>query len=193
MAKKESTLLNMVLALGIITLAASTALGYIYELTKDPIAAARLAKRIKAIGMVVPAYDNNPVDDMYRLPVPQGGDSLEVYPVSEGGAPAGYAVRTVSARGYGGEVWLMVGFLPDGTIHDISVLEHKETPGLGTKLAEDPFRGQFKGKNPGSFDLRVKKDGGEVDALTGATISSRAFGEATQLAYDTFMKAQRHD
>lgn len=193
MAKKESTLLNMVLALGIVTLVASTSLGYIYELTKEPIEAARLAKRIRAIGAVVPDYDNNPVSEMYRLPAPGNSDSLDVYPVSKNGEPSGYALRSVSAGGYGGNIWLMVGFLPDGTIYDISVLEHKETPGLGTKLAGDPFRDQFKGKNPSDFDLRVTKDGGDVDALTGATISSRAFGEAAQLAYDTFMKAKGHD
>jgi electron transport complex protein RnfG len=67
---------------------------------------------------------------------------------------------------------------------DISVLQHKETPGLGTKMTEEKFLVQFRGKNPGSFPLKVKKDGGQVDAITAATISSRAFCDALQRAYD---------
>jgi electron transport complex protein RnfG len=68
------------------------------------------------------------------------------------------------------------------------VLEQKETPGLGTKMTEDKFLNQFKGINISDFKLAVKKDGGDVDALTGATISSRAFCDATQMAYDAFIK-----
>ena len=78
----------------------------------------------------------------------------------------------------------MVGFLPDGTIKNISVLDIKETPGLGTKMKEPKFLDQFVNKNPADFVLKVKKDGGDVDALTGATISSRAFSSAVQTAYD---------
>ena len=74
------------------------------------------------------------------------------------------------------------------TIQNIEVLEQKETPGLGTKMKDEKFLQQFKDKNPSTYNLKVKKDGGEVDALTGATISTRAFTEATQMAYDEFMK-----
>jgi len=81
----------------------------------------------------------------------------------------------------------MVGFKPDGTINRTAVVEHKETPGLGTKMAT-PWRDQFNDKNPGTNNLKVKQDGGEVDAITAATISSRAFSEAVQKAYDAFKK-----
>ena len=66
MAKKESTLFNMVSSLVVVTLVASSALGFVYELTKGPIAAAKLAAKIKAIDEVVVEYDNNPVDEMYK-------------------------------------------------------------------------------------------------------------------------------
>ena len=82
----------------------------------------------------------------------------------------------------------MVGFNPDKTIQNIVVLEQKETPGLGTKMKDDKFIRQFRGKDPSSFPLVVTKDGGEVDALTGATITTRAFCEAAQLAYDAFLQ-----
>ena len=81
----------------------------------------------------------------------------------------------------------MVGFQPDGKINNIEVLEQKETQGLGTKMKGEKFLRQFRGKDPSAFDLKAKKDGGEVDALAGATITTRAFGEATRQAYDTFI------
>ena len=82
----------------------------------------------------------------------------------------------------------MAGFKPDGTIINISVLEQKETPGLGTKMAEPKFKDQFNDKNPSQYILKVKKDGGPVDAITAATISSRAFCDAVQRAYNTLQK-----
>ena len=82
----------------------------------------------------------------------------------------------------------MVGFNPDKTIQNIVVLEQKETPGLGTKMKDDKFIRQFRGKDPSSFELVVAKDGGDVDALTGATITTRAFCEAAQLAYDVLVQ-----
>jgi electron transport complex protein RnfG len=188
MAKKESTFKNMVLSLVVVTLVASTALAYVYELTKEPIEAARLAKKIRAIDEVVPDYDNLPVEEMYYGHTADGLDSLEIYPAKNGYALAGSAVRSYSGKGYAGNIWLMVGFSPEGNIENISVLEHKETPGLGTKMAEEKFLSQFRGKNPSEYSLKVTKDGGQVDALTGATITSRAFLEATQKAYDTYLK-----
>ena len=100
----------------------------------------------------------------------------------------GVAVIGSSEKGFSGLIKIMVGFKPDGTIQNIEVLEQKETPGLGTKIKDEKFLKQFRTKNPSSFNLKVKKDGGEVDALTGATITSRAFGEATQMAYDELIK-----
>ena len=82
----------------------------------------------------------------------------------------------------------MVGLLPDGSINNISVLEHKETPGLGDKMqkSKSTWSDQFNGKNPANYKLKVTKDGGDVDAITAATISSRAYCDAVQRAYDTF-------
>lgn len=183
----------MVFSLSVITLVASAALGYVYEFTKEPIAAAQLAKKVRAISVVVPEYNNNPVEDMYLAPIPDSSDSLEIYPAYQNGELVAVAVRTFSPKGYSGNVWLMVGLTPDGSIFDISVLEHKETPGLGTKMADESFKVQFRNKNPQSFNLKVKKDGGDVDALTGATITTRAFGEATHTAWKTFMEGGKHE
>ena len=191
MAKKESSFVNMVVTLLVISLVASTSLGYIYELTKEPIEAAKLAKKLQAIDAVVPAYDNQPVDEMYKIPGTSPGDTLEFYPARKNNELVGTAVRTYSKNGYGGIVYIMVGITPEGIIQDTKVVEHKETPGLGTKMADPKFSDQFKGMDPSNKTIKVKKDNGDVDAITAATISSRAFCEATQLAVDTYKKGGR--
>lgn len=187
MAKTESTFRNMALSLTLIALGASAGLGFVYELTKEPIAASVLNKKLNAIREVVPEFTNNPNEEMFML-VTDEGDSLEVYPAKKDGEIVGYAVNTYTNEGFSGYINLMAGFSPDGTIINISVLAQKETPGLGTKMADPGFKDQFKGKNPSSFQLRVKKDGGPVDAITAATISSRAFCDAVQRAYNTLQK-----
>ena len=188
MAGKESTLKNMVLSLFIISLVASVALGYVYEFTKGPIEVAKAAKVNDAIKAVVPACDNNPSAEMYKVAYEK--DTLNVYPAKKGGQLVGAAVETYTEKGFGGHISLMVGFLPDGTINDIAVVSHHETPGLGDKMekAKSNFSLQFMGKNPKDFKLMVKKDGGDVDAITASTISSRAFCDAVTRAYNAFMK-----
>jgi len=195
--KKESTFINMVLVLFIITLVASAALGGLYELTKEPIAAAKLAKKLKAIKEVVPAFNNNPSDDVYKVGINEK-DSLEFYPAKMDGKLVGTAVKTYTTNGFSGYIWLMVGFTPDGSINNYSVLEHKETPGLGSKMAEwfkqtDPakLKASIIDKNPETSKFIVSKDGGDIDAITAATISSRAFLDAVQTAYNEYMKNQK--
>ena len=188
MKKKESTLVNMVVVLFIITLVAGLSLGYVNDLTLEPKAQARLAKKVEALKAVLPSFDNDPIAAMLKVKSESSRDSIEIYPAFMNNRFVGAAVTGASEKGYSGLVKLMVGFLPDGTINNIAVLEQKETPGLGTKMKGEKFLRQFRGKDPTGFDLKVEKDGGEVDALAGATISTRAFSEATQQAYDAFME-----
>jgi Na+-translocating ferredoxin:NAD+ oxidoreductase subunit G len=187
MAKTESTFKNMVLSLTLISLVSSALLGFVYEFTKAPIALSNLNKKLNAIKQVVPEFTNNPNDEMYRLPTGEG-DSLEIYPAKKDDVIVGYAVSTYTPKGFSGNISLMAGFKPDGTIFNITVIEQKETPGLGTKMTESEFKDQFNDKNPSEFKLKVKKDGGPVDAITAATISSRAFCDAVQRAYNTLQK-----
>jgi Na+-translocating ferredoxin:NAD+ oxidoreductase subunit G len=187
MAKTASTFKNMLLSLTLISLGASAALGYVYEFTKEPIELSKTNKKLNAIKLVVPAFTNNPDNEMYKLPT-DDGDSLEIYPAKKEGEIIGFAVKTYSKKGFSGQIALMAGFKPDGTIIDITVLDQKETPGLGTKMAEPDFKNQFRDKNPSQFTLKVKKDGGKVDAITAATISSRAFCDAIRKAHNTLMK-----
>jgi electron transport complex protein RnfG len=187
MAKTESTFKNMVWSLTLISLVASACLGFVYEMTKEPIELANLNKKLDAIKQVVPEFTNNPNDEMYRLPTGEG-DSLDIYPAKKDNVIVGYAVNTNTSKGFSGNISLMAGFKPDGTIINITVLEQKETPGLGTKMADPAFKDQFIDKNPAEYALRVKKDGGPVDAITAATISSRAFCDAVQRGYNALQK-----
>jgi electron transport complex protein RnfG len=187
MAKTESTFKNMALSLTLISLVSAACLGFVYELTREPIALSALNKKLDAIRQVVPEFDNNPNSEMFRLPA-DDGDSLEIYPAKKGGKIVGYAVNTWSQKGFSGLITLIAGFRTDGTIMNITILDHKETPGLGTKMAEPEFKNQFNDKNPAEFILKVEKDGGPVDAITAATISSRAFCDAVQRAYNTLQK-----
>lgn len=188
MAKKESTLGNMIIALVAVTLAASTSLGFIYQVTKAPIAAARLAKKMDAIQNVLPEFNNEPNMEVYKIPT--DGDTLYLYPAKIDGDLVGTAIESFTNQGFTGKIKIMVGLLPDGSIHDVAVLEHKETPGLGDKMErkKSDWGIQFKGKDPKIFNLSVKKDGGDVDAITASTISSRAFCDAVSRAYNTYME-----
>lgn len=187
MAKTESTFRNMALSLTLIALVAAASLGFVYEITKKPIELSNLNKKLNAIKQVVPEFNNNPDAEMFMVPSDKG-DSLEIYPAKMNDEIVGYAVSTFSNDGFSGNILLMAGFKPDGTIYDISVLSQKETPGLGTKMAEPAFKDQFKGKDPSTASLKVKKDGGEIDAITAATISSRAFCDAVQRGYNSLQK-----
>ncbi len=187
MAKKESSFVNMVLTLFLVAAIAALALGGVYTVTKEPIAIAKQKKLEKAIKSVLPDFDR--IEEKKFLD-PEGKDSLTFYFAYQGDKEVGAAVKTFSNKGFSGHIEIMVGFLDDGTIYNTAVLSHKETPGLGDKMdiKKSNFPVQFKGKNPKDFKLKVKKDGGDVDAITAATISSRAFCDAVNRAYVTFEK-----
>ena len=202
MAKKlESTFLNMVIVLTIVSFVAAISLASVYNITKEPIAKAKLKKKLKAIADVAPAFDNDPNAEMFKMPAfePSPGlDSLEVYPAKKDGKLVGYAVKTYTMKGFSGLVELMVGFKIDGTINNYSVLAHSETPGLGTKMLTW-FKNEKKqtrcivGKNPKNTKLIVSKDGGDIDAITAATISSRAFLDAVNRAYKTLEQGGKYE
>lgn len=176
----------MIISLVMISLVASLAMGGIYNITKEPIAAAIKAKEERAIKEVLPEFDR--LVSVKVLPE-DGKDSMTINKAYKGDSLVGTAVSTYSNKGYGAtQIQLMVGFLPDNAIRNIAVVQQNETPGLGTKMKEPKFKDQFNGKQPAGFKLKVKKDGGQVDAITAATISSRAFCDAVDRAYQTYSK-----
>lgn len=185
---KESTFKNMTFTLLTITLLSSACLGFVFSFTEGPINDAKNAKINNAISQVLPEFDNKPTSQKFEREV--DGGILIFYPATKDSQPIGTAIQTFTKKGFSGQFDLIVGFLPDGTIHGIEVIAHKETPGLGDKMesGKSDFSVQFKGKNPENFKLAVIKDGGNVDAITASTISSRAYCDAVKRAYDAFIK-----
>jgi len=128
MSKKESTFLSMVVSLLLITLISGFALGFVNDLTIEPKAKAKLERKINAIKLVLPEFDNNPVEDFIKIKSEFAKDSIEIYPAFKNNQFVGAAVISYSEKGFSGLIKLMVGFKPDGTIKNIEVLEQKETP-----------------------------------------------------------------
>ena len=189
-SKRESNFINMVLTLFMVSAVAALALGGVYTVTKEPIALAKKKKLEAAIKTVLPDFDTLQAE---KIALGDGEDSLIFYTASKDKKIIGTAVKTYTMDGFSGKIELMVGFLQDGTINNTAVISHKETPGLGDKMdvKKDDFPEQFMGKNPANFKLEVTKDGGDVDAITAATISSRAFCDAVERAYVAFKKEEK--
>ena len=175
----KSTLLNMVSVLAGICLVASACVGAVYTITAEPIAQAKAQATIDALSNVLPAFDENTRTEL-TLDLP-----VAVYTATKGGEVVGYAVETMTKNGFGGAIRMMVGFLLSGEVYNVNVLEQAETPGLGTKMCDEgnPLIESFKGRNPADMKMSVTKDGGDVQALTAATISSRAYVDAMSRAY----------
>lgn len=182
----ESSLKNMVVVLFTITLISSAAVGGVYMITKEPIEQAKVAAVNDALNQVLPEYEatTSQTIEVNSLPI-------VAHTATVADKAVGYAVESISKNGFGGTVRLMVGFDTAGKIININVLEQKETPGLGTKMAEENnvLLLSLKDKNAAEVNMTVKKDGGDIDALTAATISSRAYAEAVAVAYEAFKVA----
>lgn len=181
----KSTLLNMTAVLFGITLVASAGVGAVNMITAEPIAKAEQAAKVAALNGVLPAFDETTAEELTIDAMP-----ITVYTATKGGQVAGYAVESMTKSGFGGAISMMVGFTPDGEVINVNVLKQAETPGLGTKMAEadNVLLGSVKGQkleNKKLVDgkLAVTKDGGDVDALTAATISSRAYVDAINRAW----------
>ncbi|MBR2961798.1 MAG: RnfABCDGE type electron transport complex subunit G [Alistipes sp.] len=182
----KSTLTNMLLVLFTITLLSSAMVGGVYMLTEKPIAEAREAAKQASLAAVLPAYDRA---ESWQMDA--HGVQLTVNKAFSGDEVVGYAIETLSSKGYSGEVKLMVGFDTAGKILNISVLQQKETPGLGANMQreDNSLLRSFRSKQASDIKMAVRKDGGDVDALTAATISSRAYTEAVALAYEVYKVA----
>ena len=179
----KSSFKNMSLCLLAICLECSALLAGVYALPAEPIAAASAAKNEAAIKDVLPetavtieeerTVDFEGASYAYNLAYDEKGDvvgcAINVYPV-----------------GFGGPIAIKVGFDRNGVICNTKVLSQAETPGLGAKCVEPSFSDQFKGWDPAQKNLAVKKDGGDVDAITASTITSRAYADGLALAVKVF-------
>lgn len=193
---RNESLAKMVLSLGIITIAAGALLAGVYTMTTGKIRAAQAEAQVAAIKAVTPPFDNNPVSDRVEITPPGENLPVVLFPVSRDGVFRGAAVETYSSLGFNGDIRLMVGFDDSGNITGYEVMSQAETPGLGAKMG-DWFRDtkgnrSVIGRNPAVDDMRVAKDGGQIDGITAATITSRAFLDAVNRACKT-LKIYRNE
>lgn len=183
MKKLESSFANMVIVLTVITVVAAACLGAMNNLTAEPIAASKKAKQEAAIKAVLPEFttvDEEAIVNEQKI--------FRAY--NANGELVGIAIET-KELGFGGDITTMVGFDANGTIVDYSLLAHAETPGLGSKLVDwFKVKSDIRGVSSNKMPLRVSKDGGEYDAITAATISSRAFLKSINKAYETYQIAR---
>lgn len=184
----KSSLVNMIVSLGGISLAVGGLLGIVHAVTEKPIAESAQKAKIEAIADILPSFEGNPLDGAVEV-TPEGESvPLWVYPAyNSNGDFIGAAVQSYTMDGFSGEISVMVGLDTSGKITGYSILKHAETPGLGAKAGtwfKDPVgnRSIIGSDSP----LAVSKDGGEIDAITAATITSRAFLQAVNRARKAF-------
>lgn len=172
----------MILSLTTLCLLAGIALAAVRSMTAAPIARAATEARAEALRAVLPPFDNNPIAEAYSTT-----EGMTIFPASLANEFSGAAVETFSDAGFSGRITLLVGFNADGNISGYSVMQHNETPGLGARMT-DWFRSPEGSRSIlGTHNqLNVKQDGGNIDAISGATITSRAFTEAVNRARTAF-------
>jgi electron transport complex protein RnfG len=170
-----------------ICVAAGLLLAEVKELTRDPIERATRQEIRRALESVLPPCDNRPDEDPYE--VVDDGIRRTFYVARARGRFAGVAFESGSPNGYGGEIRVMVGVDAAGAVTRIRITSHRETPGLGSGVESDEFRGRFEGRDVGETNwCRLTRDdpvNGRIHAVTGATISSRAVTEAVRSGIET--------
>lgn len=189
----KSTLKNMVLVLFTITAVSAFLVGVVNNITKDTIQKTNDDAKLLALTEVLPAFEGEPVFEPDTMKI-EGAQIVATRVSNADGETVGYAVEThsLTKTGYADKIYLMVGFLADGTINEIKVLSQKETPGLGANMVKpgNSLEKGFKNKKASEVIFAVKKDDkreGSIDALSGATISSRAYVDAVAAAYAAFL------
>ena len=175
---------NLIIILTLTCVIAALSMGLADRLTEGRIETQKKAEKVSSIKNILPPFDNNPLADKQEI------DGQTFYIGKKAGKLTGIALE-VEGEGYSGGIRVMVGMDPTGTITGVEILEQLETPGLGARIVDDTFRDQFKGKSLTNSKLveghlAVKKDNGDIDALTGATISSRGVTKAVDKALNAF-------
>jgi len=184
---------RLIIILTLFCLVAAAALAKVDDITKGPIAEQERLKTVTALKAVLPAFNNDIDKDAKDLVVGQdkkGRDiKIKFYTGKMDENQVGTAFQVIAPDGYSGDISILMGVGPDGKVSGIEIISHKETPGLGNKIQKAEWKNQFKGRSiddgPG---LAVKKDGGEIDQFSGATISPRAVVNAVKRGLEIYEK-----
>ena len=174
---------KLVVVLTALTVGSAASLALVYSATKGPIDEARRKKLVQLLRNVLPPFDNEVAQESEEKSAGKDARGREirrtVYTAKKEGKIVGQAFQVTAPDGYSGDILILMGVAPDGSLAGIEIVAHKETPGLGDKIAKKEWRETFKGKSLKS-KLDVKKDGGEIDQFSGATISPRAVTKAVK-------------
>ena len=178
-------MLRLTLTLGLICAISSSLLAVANHVTADRIAAVKQQALVDSMREVLPVFDNSPVHDVLDIEHP-GLGQVRVYRARQCGTLKAVAFAWVSRVGYSGDIKLLLGVDTLGRLTGLTVLEHSETPGLGAKIIAPGFLAQFKGRSLSNTRWAVTSDNGDIDAITGATISSRAMADAVKDGLEFF-------
>lgn len=185
----KSNLKNMAIVLSAVCLVCSALLAFTYAATYDSIQAASVKALQTALGEVLPAGGEVLVEPQS---VTVDGSDYEYYTQTTDSTVTAWAVKS-TVSGFGGALTVLVGVQPGDVVYATKVLSHSETPGLGAKCQTDEgFIGQFCGFDASSRKLSVRKDGGDVDAITASTITSRAYTLAVANAVKAAAELQKN-
>lgn len=181
----------MIFALLLVAMVAATFLGVTDIFTREPIAQAQREALRKALQQVLPKHVNDAQNDAVTLGA--GDDEVSIYPARDAnGKVVGLAWEVIAPDGYSGSIRTLVGVRPEGVVHAIRVTFHRETPGLGDGIVDDDqWLGFFVGKGLDGTKWAVKKDGGDFDQFTGATITPRAVVKAVKGALQYYRAKQQ--
>lgn len=185
--KQKSTIIKDAVILFLITVIAGALLGFVNQLTEEPIAAAQKKAKDEAYQLVMEQAaafeEDSALTEKMNAAAPEGAVFSEIMTAKDAnGAPVGYVMSVIAKEGYGGDITLTLGVDMTGTITAIEVISQSETAGLGANCTQDSFKGNFKGVKSDDT-LKVTKDGGTIDAISGATITSRAVTKAVDAGY----------
>ncbi|MBN1556730.1 MAG: RnfABCDGE type electron transport complex subunit G [Lentisphaerae bacterium] len=180
--------LRLISVLTVICAGAGALLGWTNALTRDRIAAALREEKLGALRAVLPVYDNAPDRDTVRIQT--GGREWTFYRARRNGTCVGVAFESVSDQGYGGPIAVMVG-VTNGMVNRVEILRHAETPGLGARITERPFLRRFEQRSIRDTVWALRKDGGVIDRITAATISSRAVVDALKKGLDVYLEHKK--
>ncbi len=171
-SKKEGGIVQLVVVLGLITLICALLLGLTNGVTAEKIVQNNIDKINAAMSEIIPGAEFEDMDTTVPAPDKETPEISGVYKATIDGQDAGYCLE-VKPKGFGGVLTLIVGINADGTVAGAKVTAHAETPGLGAKSQDAEWIAQYSGQ-PADGSLAVTKDGGTINAITGATITSRA-------------------
>jgi len=174
--------IRMVIALFVVAVIAAAVTGLTNMFTREPIANAQKAALHNALQQVLPAHTNDP--QMEKVTV----NDTTIYPAKKAnGQLTGLAWEVTAPDGYSGSIRILVGLRPDASVQAIRIIYHRETPGLGDGIVKNnDWLASFTGHGLDSRTWKVKKDGGDFDQFTGATITPRAVVKAVKGALEFF-------